>query len=190
MPMENNKDSLSAKRRCVYLTGTINEETTRKFVENILRLEMQEPTKDILVIIDSCGGSVDSMWSMIDTMNLLRCKVHTLCVGKAMSAAGIVLMNGTKGKRFCTPHARIMIHQIGSGARGETDSMENYIEEISRLQRQSDDFVVQKTKYNKKDLLADIKEKREIYLPAEKALEKGIVDKIITSFNELKLKGW
>jgi len=190
MSVENEKDVLATRKRCVYLTGRIEEDTARKFVENILRLEMNDPTRDILVIIDSRGGSVDSMWSMVDAMDLLRCKVHTLCVGKAMSAAGIVLMNGTKGSRFCTPHARVMIHQIGAGIQGDVDAMENYIEEMARLQRQSDDFIVQKTKYNKKDLLATIKEKREIYLSAEEALKRGVVDKIITSFSELKLKGW
>jgi len=130
------------------------------------------------------------MWSMVDAMDLLRCDVHTLCVGKAMSAASCVLMNGVKGKRFCTPHARIMMHKIAGGSFGDVDSMANYVDEVKRLQKQSDDFMVSKTKFNKKELLALFKEKGEIYLPAQKALEKGVVDKVIRSFSELKLKGW
>ena len=190
MPDNSKADILVAKRRCVYLTGRIDEDAARKFVENILRLEIQDPTRDILVIIDSYGGMVDSMWSMVDAMDLLRCNVHTLCTGKAMSAAGFVLINGTKGNRFCTPHARIMFHKMGGGTGGDVDYMANYIDEIKRLQKQSDDFIVSKTKYNKKELLGLFKEKGEIYLPAKQAVEKGVVDKVIRSFSELKLKGW
>ncbi len=93
--------------RRILISGSINESISALAINALLKLEQKSPTEPILVVLDSYGGSVDSMFAIIDTMELVRCDVFTLCVGKAMSAGAAILLSGTKGKRLNTPHARV-----------------------------------------------------------------------------------
>lgn len=106
--MAEEKDVKNAKR-VVYLVGNINEDKSLEFMKELFKLEMENPLQDIVVIIDSYGGWVDSMWSMQDMMKLLRCRVHTLCIGKAMSCGQMILIGGEKGCRYATPHSLVMM---------------------------------------------------------------------------------
>lgn len=188
MSKTENKVEMTSKKRCVFFTGTVDEDSSKNFINSILKLELEDPLRDILVILDSYGGYVDSMWSMVDVMNLCRCKVHTLCVGKSMSAASLMLMNGAKGKRYCTPNSRIMIHKISSSNWGDFDDLDTHMKEITRMEEQLEDFIVSKTKFTKKLLLEALSS--DFYLNAEQAKQKGVIDRIITSFSDLKLQGW
>lgn len=185
---EQREKDLSSRKRCIFFTGEVDESSSKNFINALLRLEMEDPTKDILVIIDSYGGHVDSMWSMIDVMNLCRCKIHTLCVGKSMSTASLMLMNGAKGKRYCTPNSRVMIHKIFSGHIGGFDELDIHMKEVSRMEEQLEDFIIKNSKFNKKTL--QIVLRNDYYLTAPQAKQKGVIDNIITSFSDLKLKGW
>jgi len=176
------------KKRAVYLMGDIDEAKSESFIKSVLQLELEDPTKDIVVIIDSYGGYVDSMWAMQDAMHLVTCKVHTLCIGKAMSCGQMILVGGEKGCRYATPNSRIMMHQISSWAGGTVSDIQNYTEELKRLDRQFREFIQEKTKLTKVQLNKMLEQ--DYYMDPKQAKKYGFIDKIITNFSDLKLKGW
>jgi ATP-dependent Clp protease protease subunit len=176
------------KKRAIYLMGDIDEPKSEAFIKSILELELQDPGKDIVVIIDSYGGYVDSMWAMQDAMNMVACKVHTLCIGKAMSCGQMMLVGGAKGRRYATPNSRIMMHEISSASFGKISDMKNHTKEMTRLDKQFKKFIVDNTKLTAKQL--EEKLKCNCYMSAQEALKLGFIDKIITKFSNIELKGW
>lgn len=176
------------KKRAIYLMGDIDEAKSEAFIKSILELELQDPTKDIVIFIDSYGGYVDSMWAMQDAMNMVTCKVHTLCIGKAMSCGQMMLVGGSKGCRYATPNSRIMMHQISAWTGGTITEIQNYAQELLRLDKQFRDFVHKKTKVTKVQLNKMLE--NDCYMDPKEALKYGFIDKIITGFSDLKLKGW
>jgi len=105
-----------------------------------------------------------------------------------MSAAAVMLVNGTNGKRYCTPNARVMLHKISSGNYGNFDDLDTHMKEVTRLEEKFESFIVKKTKFNKKTLKKALE--NDFYMDAEQAKQKGVIDKVITSFADLKLQGW
>ena len=186
--MAEEKNGNKDKKRAIYLTGNIDEEKSEAFIKNILRLEIEDPIKDIVVIIDSYGGLVDSMWSMQDAMQMVTCKVHTLAIGKAMSCGQLMLIGGTKGCRYATPNSRIMMHEISSWAHGSISDIQNYAAELERLDKQFREFIVSRSKITATQL--DKMLKSDCYMSPEDALKTGMIDRIITKFADIKLKGW
>jgi len=176
------------KKRAIYLMGDIDEAKSESFIKSILQLQLENPAKDIVVIIDSYGGYIDSMWAMQDAISLVSCKVHTLCIGKAMSSGQMILIGGTKGCRYATPNSRIMMHQISSWNGGTVSDIQNYTEEILRLDRQFRSFIQKKTKLTKTQLNKMLE--NDCYMDPKEALKYGFIDKIITGFSDLNLKGW
>lgn len=176
------------KKRAVYLMGDIDEDKSEAFIKSILQLQLEDPIKDIVVFIDSYGGYVDSMWAMQDAMNMVTCKVHTLCIGKAMSCGQMMLVGGSKGCRYATPNSRIMMHQISSWTGGTLADIQNYAEEMVRLDKQFREFVQKRTKLTKVQINKMLE--NDFYMDPKQALQFGFIDKIITGFNDLKLKGW
>ena len=176
------------QKRAIHLMGNIDEAKSESFIKSILELELKDPTSDIVVIIDSYGGYVDSMWAMQDAMNMVTCKVHTLCIGKAMSCGQMMLTGGAKGCRYATPNSCVMMHEISSWVRGSISDIQNYTEELKRLDEQYRNFIIERTKITssqlKKMLLQDC------YFNPQEALRYGLVDKIINKFSDMKLKGW
>ncbi len=175
-------------KRCVYLIGNVDEESSEEFIKTLFKLELEGPEKDIVVVIDSYGGYVHSMWGMIDTMNLLSCPIHTLTVGKAMSAGAMVLLNGAKGKRYIAPNASIMLHQLSAGISGTASSLLNEAEEIKRMHKHMCDFIIKNTKIAKNKIAEIMRE--DFHLNSRQAVEFGVVDRVLTKFGDLKLKGW
>lgn len=176
------------KKRAIYLMGHIDEAKSEAFMKSILELEIQDPTKDIVVIIDSYGGYVDSMWSMQDAMSMVACKVHTLCIGKAMSCGQMLLIGGSKGCRYATPNSRIMMHEITSWSHGKISDIKQHAKEMDRIDKQFRKFIIDKTKLTKVQI--DKMLEHDCYMSAQEALKHGFIDKIIKSFSEIKLKGW
>lgn len=179
---------LDKKKRAIYLMGDIDETKSETFIKSILQLQLEDPIKDIVVIIDSYGGYVDSMWAMQDAISLVTCKVHTLCIGKAMSCGQMMLVGGSKGCRYATPNSRIMMHQISSWAAGTVSDIQNYTDELKRLDKQFKEFVTKKTKLTKTQLDKMLQD--DCYMSPTEALKYGFIDKIIRKFSDLKLKGW
>jgi len=176
------------KSRYIYLSGDIDEDKANSFVEKIIQLNHKSPTDPILVIIDSYGGYVDSLWSMVGAMEMSHCQVRTLCVGKAMSAAFMLLLSGAPGHRYISKHARLMMHELTSGAIGRAHQLDLQAEETRRLQKQLEVWVRDHTKMSKK-FIAE-KMKIDFYMDAERGIELGVVDEIIENFGNLGLKGW
>ena len=176
------------KKRAIYLMGDIDEAKSEAFIKSILQLQLEDPIKDIVIIIDSYGGYVDSMWSMQDAMNLVSCKTHTLCIGKAMSCGQMMLVGGSKGCRYATPNSRIMMHQISSWAHGTIADIKNHTKELNRLDTQFRNFIQKRTKLTKTQLNKMLE--NDCYMSPTEALKHGFIDKIITNFGDLQLRGW
>ena len=146
-------------------------------VAQLLYLESEDNSKDITMYINSPGGSATSMWSIIDTMDLIKCDVSTICTGLAASAGSFVLANGAKGKRFILPNAEVMIHQPLGGAQGQVTDMEIRLKQIIKLKKQEVEFFHDKTGQPREKIAEDIE--RDYWLDAQEALDYGIVDAIL-----------
>lgn len=166
--------------RQIMIVGTINERTSAGVVNALLGFEHKNPLEPILLTIDSSGGDIDAMFAIIDAMNLIRCEVITLCIGKAMSAGAILLLNGAKGQRYITPHARVMLHQISSIHAGTTADIDNSIKEVQRLQDALITLIESRTKLRGKQLRTILS--KDSYITATQAVRHGIVDKVVSRF--------
>jgi ATP-dependent Clp protease, protease subunit len=163
--------------RIILLAEDFNDTMASIIVAQLLYLQSEDATKDITMYINSPGGSVVSMWSIIDTMNLIKPDVSTVCIGMAASAASLTLANGAKGKRFILPNAKVMIHQPSGGAQGQASDIEITAKEILKTKDQLHKFMADKTGQSIKKLEKDMD--RDTFLDAQESLDYGIVDKIL-----------
>jgi len=166
-----------SSNRIIYVSGPINEVCAQRVISDIIKYESSDPFSDILMFIDSYGGYCDSFLSIHDMMKMSRCDIATVCIGKAMSAGQMLLMSGTKGKRFITPNSRVMIHSLSSGMYGKIHELDNEMEEWKNIQSDLESFILQYTKISKKEI-RDLMSKNS-YLRSGQVLEYGIVDYII-----------
>ena len=171
------------KSRMIYLSGDVNEEQSKSVIKDILELEVSNPQSDIVLYIDSPGGYVDSFIAMHDFMKLCRCDIATVCMGRAMSCGMLLLISGTKGKRFITPNSRVLVHAISSWSGGNVHQLDNDIKETKRLQELLEGLIKRYTNMSSKK----IKELmfKDSYLDANSALNFGIVDHIIYKSSDL-----
>jgi ATP-dependent Clp protease protease subunit len=177
-------ESPPVDNRIIYFSGAFNEEKAHQTISKLLEYECKDPTRDILLFVDSYGGYVDSFVAIHDTIKLLRCDVATCCVGKAMSCGQMLLISGTQGKRFITPNSRVMIHQIASASFGKLRDLEVDIEESKRLQKDViDKLILKYTKIKPKQLKEIMVD--DTFVTAKKALDLGVVDHIVTNPNIL-----
>lgn len=163
--------------RIIMLTDDFQDDMASSIVSQLLYLSSEDNSKDITMYINSGGGSVTSMWSIIDTMNLIKPDVSTICIGMAASAASLTLANGAKGKRYILPHAEVMIHQPSGGASGMASDIEIKAKHIIRTKNLLHEFMSEKTGQTIKKLEKDMD--RDTFLSAQEAVDYGIVDKIV-----------
>jgi ATP-dependent Clp protease, protease subunit len=163
--------------RIIMLCDEFNDDMASTIVAQLLYLQSEDSTKDITMYINSGGGSITSMWSIIDTMNLIKCDVSTVCIGMAASAASLTLAAGAKGKRFILPHAEVMIHQPLGGARGQASEIEIAAKHIARTKDLLHKFMSEKTGQTVAKITKDMD--RDYWMSAKEALEYKIVDKIL-----------
>ena len=163
--------------RIILLNEAFDDPMASTIVAQLLYLESEDNSKDITMYINSPGGSATSMWSIIDTMDLIKCDVSTICTGLAASAGSFVLANGAKGKRFILPNAEVMIHQPLGGAQGQVTDMEIRLKQIIKLKKQEVEFFHDKTGQPREKIAEDIE--RDYWLDAQEALDYGIVDAIL-----------
>jgi len=171
------------KERIIFLTGQVDDHMANLITAQLLFLESEGPDKDIYMYINSPGGVVTSGMAIYDTMQYIRCDVSTLCVGQAASMGAHLLAAGAKGKRYALPNARIMIHQPLGGFQGQATDIEIHAKEILKLK---DDLNRMMAKHTGQDLekLADDVE-RDYFLSADAACEYGIVDKVLSSRDDV-----
>ena len=163
--------------RIIFLSGAIDDGLANTVVAQMLFLEMEDPDADIMLYINSPGGSVTAGMAIYDTMRYLKCEVSTLCIGMAASMGAFLLAAGAKGKRKALPHSEIMIHQPLGGAQGQATDIAIDAEQILRIKRQMNELLSQNTGKPLQELEKDVE--RDHFLTAEQALEYGIIDEII-----------
>lgn len=164
--------------RLVVLHGDVNESSISMVVAQLLHLASLD-NKPIHLVISTYGGSVDEMFTLYDTIKFLPCPVHTIALGKVMSAGVLLLASGEKGKRMIGKNARIMIHPVSGGVMGNVFEVINDTKEHKRLQDQMVAAIVKETKSSKSEIEKIMKSGHDFYLLPEQAVKMGIVDKII-----------
>ena len=170
------------KERVVFLVGPVNDVTANLIIAQLLFLESENPDKDISFYINSPGGSVSAGLAIYDTMQFIKPDVSTLCVGQAASMGALLLTAGAKGKRFCLPNSRVMIHQPMGGFQGQASDIEIHAKEILYLKVKLNEILA---KHSGKDVSAIEKDTdRDNFLSAEQAVNYGLVDKVLSSRGE------
>ncbi len=167
------------EERIVFLGGPINDEVANVIIAQLLFLEKVDPTKDITIYVNSPGGSVSATLAMYDTMQLIKCDVSTVCVGIAASGGSVILMGGTKGKRYTLPHSEVMIHQPLGGTEGQATDIAIHAQHIVQTKELLNEMIAKHTGKDIKQVKEDTE--RDKFMNAKEALEYGIVDKIIES---------
>lgn len=165
------------EERIIFLGSGFNDELANVIVAQLLFLEKQDAKKDITLYINSPGGSVTAMFAIYDTMQLVKCDVSTVCVGIAASAGSIILMGGTKGKRYILPHSEVMIHQPLGGAQGQATDIGIQAEHILQTKDMLNQIVAKHTGQKLSKVEKDMD--RDNFLRAKEAVDYGIVDHII-----------
>lgn len=163
--------------RIIMLSEDFNDGMASIIVAQLLYLDSLDKTKPITMYINSPGGVITSMWSIIDTMNLIKSEVHTVCVGMAASAASLTLANGQKGHRYILPHAKVMIHQPMGGMQGQATEMEIAVKEIIKTKQILSEFISNKTGQDIEKVKLDME--RDYYMDAKESIDYSIVDKIL-----------
>ena len=167
------------KERVVFLVGEVNEVTANLIVAQLLFLESDNPDKDISFYINSPGGSVSAGLAIYDTMQFIKPDVSTLCVGQAASMGAMLLTAGAKGKRFCLPNSRVMIHQPLGGFRGQASDIEIHAKEILYLKQRLNELMAKHTGQDVDTISKDTD--RDNFLSAEQSVNYGLVDKVLVS---------
>jgi ATP-dependent Clp protease, protease subunit len=167
------------KERVVFLVGPVTEVTANLIVAQLLFLESENPDKDISFYINSPGGSVSAGLAIYDTMQFIKPDVSTLCIGQAASMGALLLAAGAKGKRFCLPNSRVMIHQPMGGFQGQASDIEIHAKEILFLKAKLNDIMAKHTGQKIETIEKDTD--RDNFLSADQAVTYGLVDKVLVS---------
>ena len=170
------------KERIIFLVGPINDAMANLVVAQLLFLESENPDKDIHLYINSPGGSVSAGMAMYDTMQFIKPDVSTLCTGLAASMGAFLLCAGAKGKRFCLPNSRVMIHQPSGGFQGQASDIEIHAKEVLYLKRKLNEMMAEHTGQPIERIELDTD--RDNFMSAEDALKYGMIDKVLKSRSE------
>jgi ATP-dependent Clp protease, protease subunit len=176
---ESNPYNKLFEERIIFLGVQIDDASANDVMAQLLVLESTDPDRDILMYINSPGGSFTALTAIYDTMQFVRPDIQTYCMGQAASAAAVLLAAGTPGKRFALEHSRILIHQPSAEGQGQVSDLEIQANEILRMRTLLESMLARHTKQTEEKIRADIE--RDRILTAEQAKEYGMVDDIITS---------
>lgn len=170
------------KDRIIFLSEDVNSASASLVVAQLLFLESEDPDKDISLYINSPGGSITDGMAIVDTMNYIKCPVSTICVGMAASMGAVLLASGTKGKRFATPNAEILIHQPliggqGGGISGQQTEIQIQADQMLKTRERINKILSETTGKPIEQIQKDTE--RDYYLTAEEALKYGLIDGIM-----------
>ncbi len=171
------------KERVIFLVGQVEDHMANLVVAQMLYLESENPDKDIYLYINSPGGSVTAGMAIYDTMQFIKPDVSTLCMGQAASMGAFLLTGGSKGKRYCLPNSRMMIHQPLGGFQGQASDIEIHAKEILFLRERLNQIMADNTGHSLKELEKDTD--RDNFMSAQVALDYNLVDSIIENRNAL-----
>ncbi|MDX2418394.1 MAG: ATP-dependent Clp endopeptidase proteolytic subunit ClpP [Xanthomonadales bacterium] len=170
------------KERVVFMVGQVEDYMANVIVAQLLFLESENPDKDIHLYINSPGGSVTAGLAIYDTMQFIKADVSTMCIGQAASMGALLLAGGTKGKRICLPHSRMMIHQPLGGFQGQASDIDIHAKEILLIREKLNLILSSHTGQSLEKVRHDTD--RDNFLGAEDAREYGLIDEIIDQRNE------
>ena len=167
------------KDRIIFFGDEVNDATASIIVAQMLFLESEDPDKDIMLYINSPGGSITAGMAIYDTMNYIKCDVSTICVGMAASMGAFLLSAGAKGKRFALPNSEIMIHQPLGGMQGQATDIKIHADRIIRMKDKLNSILSENTGRPIEEIVRDTE--RDNFMSAQEALDYGLIDKIITA---------
>lgn len=165
------------KERLIFVVGPVEDNMANLIVAQLLFLESENPDKDINMYINSPGGSVSAGLAIYDTMQFIRSDVSTTCMGIAASMGAFLLSGGTKGKRYCLPNSRVMIHQPSSGVQGQATDIDIHAKEILLLRRQLNELMAAHTGQDLETIERDTE--RDNFMNAAQSAEYGLVDSVL-----------
>ena len=165
------------KERIVFLTGPVDDHVASLITAQLLFLEADNPDKDISFYINSPGGLVTAGLAIYDTMQYIRPDVSTLCIGQAASMGSLLLTAGARGKRFCLPHARVMIHQVSGGFQGQATDIEIHAREILTMRARLNELYGRHTGQDLAVVEANME--RDTFMSATQAKEFGLIDQVV-----------
>lgn len=165
------------EKRVIYLDGEIDDKVAKEIIDLLLKLDICNH-KDITMYINSGGGSVRSGLAIYDVMNMIKSDIKTICIGRCASMASILLINGTKGKRFILPNAEVMIHEVSSASYGPVTEMQEKLEHTKGLNDKLYNIIASKTSKTLKQIKKETMNK-DSWMNADEALKYGFVDEIL-----------
>ena len=166
------------RERIIFLGTPVDDMVANLIVAQLLLLDSENPEKDIMLYINSPGGSVTAGLAIYDTMQHIRADVQTICLGQAASMGAFLLCSGAKGKRMALPHSRVLIHQPLGGAQGQATDIEIQAQEILRIKKTLNEIMASNTGQSIKKIEKDTY--RDYIMTPQEALEYGMIDKVIT----------
>ena len=165
------------KDHIIFIGAPLDDNVANVVIAQLLYLEKEDPERDVLMYINSPGGSVSAGFAIYDTMEFVRCHVATYCLGMAASMSAVLLAAGTKGKRFALPNSTILLHQPSSGFRGQASDIDIHAKEILRLKKLLNDVLAQHTGQDLATVERDTD--RDFFMTPEEALKYGIIDEVV-----------
>jgi ATP-dependent Clp protease protease subunit len=165
------------KEHIIFIGAPIDDNIANLAIAQLLYLEKEDPGKDVVMYINSPGGSVSAGLAIYDTMQFVRCDVATYCIGLSASIAAVLLAAGTKGKRYALPHSTILLHQLSAGFSGQASDIDIHAREVLRLKKVLNEIFVEHTGKDYTTIEKDTD--RDFFMTPEEAVGYGIIDEII-----------
>ncbi len=166
------------KERVIFMVGPVEDHMANLVVAQLLFLESENPDKDIHLYVNSPGGSVSAGLSIYDTMQFIKPDVSTMCIGQAASMGALLLAGGAKGKRYCLPHSRIMIHQPLGGFQGQASDIDIHAREILAVRDRLNKVLAKHTGQDLEKIARDTD--RDNFMDGQAALKYGLIDAVLT----------
>ena len=167
------------EERIIFLGQAIDDTVANDVMAQLLTLESMDPDRDIMIYINSPGGSFTALTAIYDTMQFVRPDIMTICLGQAASAAAVLLAGGAKGKRMALEHSRILIHQPSSEGGGQASDIEIQAREVMRMRVLLEELIVRHSTRSAEQIAQDIE--RDKILTASEAVEYGLIDQVLAS---------
>ena len=167
------------EERIIFLGQAIDDTVANDVMAQLLTLESMDPDRDIMIYINSPGGSFTALTAIYDTMQFVRPDIMTICLGQAASAAAVLLAGGSKGKRMALEHSRILIHQPSSEGGGQASDIEIQAREVQRMRVLLEELIVRHSTRSPEQISQDIE--RDKILTAQEAVEYGLIDQVLAS---------
>lgn len=165
------------KERVIFLVGQVEDHMANLVVAQLLFLEAENPDKDIHLYINSPGGSVTAGMSIYDTMQFIKPDVSTMCIGQACSMGAFLLNAGAKGKRYCLPNSRVMIHQPSGGAQGQATDIHIHAQEILKIRERLNSIMAEHSGKTVEEVASDTE--RDNFMSAQESKDYGLIDEVL-----------